>query len=179
MAIKFKLIKSIIEVIINEVMKMKKKKAGYYDFADLTAKNTCLLVTMGKKDGKVNVMALDWKTIGELWSYPICTVAVDPSRYTFSLLNDLPEFTLNVPSPEISSAISIAGSYSGRNTDKIKKAGLKLIESKNISVPMLEEAMISYECKVIHTAESGNICSHRLFFGEILAVYADETLKNR
>ena len=156
---------------------MKKKKVGYYDFADITTKNTCLLVTMGKKDKKVNMMALDWKSIGELWSYPICTVAVAPSRYSFSLLNDLAEFTLNVPSPEISSAVSIAGSYSGRDTNKIEKAGLTLNESKNISVPMIEEAMISYECKVIHTAESGNICSHRLFFGEILAVYADENLK--
>ena len=72
--------------------------------------------------------------------------------------------------------MNIAGSYSGRDTDKIAQAGLKLTPSKHISVPMIEQAQICYECKVIHTAESGAICSHRLFFGKILAAYADETL---
>ena len=155
---------------------MKKVEIGYYDLADITAKKDCLLVSKNKKDGKVNVMALAWKSIGELWGYPICTVAVAPSRYTYSLLNDLNEFTLNVPSPQIQSAVMTAGSSSGRNTDKIKEASLTLIDSKNISVPMIDEAMISYECTIIHTAESGKICSHRLYFGKILAAYADESL---
>ncbi|MHA2013801.1 MAG: flavin reductase, partial [Candidatus Helarchaeota archaeon] len=65
-------------------------------------------------------------------------------------------------------------SSSGRDSDKIKQSGVNLTPSKNISVPYIEEAMISYECKVIHTAESGNICSHRLFFGKILAAYIDD-----
>ena len=153
---------------------MKKIKIDPYQLADITVSTSCLLVSKGQ--GKVNMMALDWKTIGELWMYPICTIAVAPSRYTFSLLNETPEFTLNVPSPQISSAVSIAGSSSGRIIDKIAKAGLTLTPSKNISVPMIEEAMINYECKIIHTAESGSICSHRLYFGEILAAYADESL---
>ncbi|MHA1253444.1 MAG: hypothetical protein ACTSRP_25945 [Candidatus Helarchaeota archaeon] len=102
---------------------MKKIKIDPYDFADITAKKDCILVSKGK-DGKVNIMALAWKSIGELWGYPICTIAVAPSRYTYTLLNEVPEFTLNVPSPEIENAVSIAGSYSGRNTDKVKKAGI-------------------------------------------------------
>ena len=156
---------------------MKKVEIGPYDLANITVKEDCLLVSKSKD--KVNVMALAWKSIGELWGYPICTVAVAPSRYTFTLLNDLQEFTLNVPAPEISSAVSTAGSYSGRNTDKIAKAGLTLTPSKHISVPMIEEAQICYECKIILTAESGNICSHRLYFGEILAAYADESLLSK
>ncbi|MFX1296695.1 MAG: flavin reductase family protein [Promethearchaeota archaeon] len=153
---------------------MKKVEITPYQLADVTVSTSTLLVSKGQ--GKVNVMALDWKTIGELWMYPICTIAVAPSRFTFTLLNENPEFTLNIPSPEISSAISIAGSYSGRDINKIMKAGLTLTPSKHISVPMIEEAMINYECKIIHTAESGSICSHKLFFGEILRVIADEML---
>jgi flavin reductase (DIM6/NTAB) family NADH-FMN oxidoreductase RutF len=154
---------------------MKKVKITPYQLAETTVSSSTLLVSKGQ--GKVNVMALDWKTIGELWMRPVCTIAVARSRYTFSLLNETPEFTLNVPSPEISSAVSVAGSASGRTTDKIAQAGLSLSPSKHISVPMIEEAMISYECKIIHTAESGDACStHQLFFGEILAAYADEAL---
>lgn len=154
---------------------MKKVMIRPYDLADITIKEDCLLVSMADNNS-ANVMALAWKSIGELWGYPICTVAVAPSRYTFSLLNKIQEFTLNVPSPDIVSAISGAGSCSGRNTNKIEKLGLTLTPSKHISVPMIEEAQICYECKVIHTAESGAICSHRLYFGEILAAYAAESL---
>lgn len=153
---------------------MTKIEIGPYQLAEITISTDALLVSKSKQ--KVNVMALAWKSIGELWGYPICTVAVAPSRYTFSLLNDVKEFTLNVPSPQITEAVDIAGSYSGRDTDKISKAGLKLIPSKHITVPMIEQALICYECKVIHTAESGTICSHRLFFGEILAAYAEDSL---
>jgi len=152
---------------------MTKKEIDPYDFADITIKKDCLLVSRSNS-GKINMMALAWKSIGELWGFPICTVAVAPSRYTYSLLNEVHEFTLNVPSPDIESIVFMAGSSSGRDSDKIKQSGVNLTPSKNISVPYIEEAMISYECKVIHTAESGNICSHRLFFGKILAAYIDD-----
>lgn len=153
---------------------MTKIEIGPYQLAEITISTDALLVSRSKQ--KINVMALAWKSIGELWGYPICTVAVAPSRYTFELLNNVKEFTLNIPSPQIAEAVNIAGSYSGRDTDKIALAGLKLTPSKHITVPMIEQALICYECKVIHTAESGAICSHRLFFGEILAAYADATL---
>ena len=145
-----------------------------YTLTDITLSRTSLLVTRGKE--KVNMMALDWKSIGNLWGDPICTVAVAPSRYSFELLNKCRQFTLNVPSDEMNDAVEIAGGYSGRTMDKIKKAGLTLSEPRSgIQVPGIEEAIITYECKVIHTAPSGT-CSHVVFFGEIYEAYADENL---
>lgn len=154
---------------------MKKVNIDPYQLANITVSNSCLLVSQDK-DKKANMMALDWKTIGNLWGDPVCVIAVAPSRYTFSLLEEVQEFTLNVPSPQIRNAITIAGGFSGRHMDKIAKAELTLEPAKSISVPVIAEAMINYECKIIHSAESGSICSHRLYFGEILEAYADETL---
>ena len=154
---------------------MKKVNIDPFQLADITISKTALLVTQSK-EGKANMMALDWKTIGNLWGDPICVIAVAPSRYSFSLLGEIKEFSLNVPSAKIQSAISIAGSYSGRSTNKIAMAGLTLEPARNIDVPVIAEAIINYECKVIHEAESGSICSHRLFFGEIMEAYADESL---
>ena len=153
----------------------KKVKISPYQLSEVTLSKTSLLMTMSK-DNKPNVMALDWKTIGQLWMDPVCVIAVDPSRYSYSLLEEVGEFSLNVPSNAIRSAVSIAGSYSGRDTDKIAKAGLKLDDAKIISVPVLADALINYECKVIYKAESSPICSHRLYFGEILEAYANESL---
>ena len=154
---------------------MKKIDINPYQLANITLSKDLLLVTLSK-DKKPNMMALAWKTIGELWGDPVCVVAVAPSRYSFSLLEQLKEFTLNVPSPEIQSAVSIAGTASGRHVDKIAEAKLTLEPARRVSVPVIKEAMINYECKIIHEAESSPICSHRLYFGEILEAYADESL---
>jgi flavin reductase (DIM6/NTAB) family NADH-FMN oxidoreductase RutF len=135
-------------------------------------KRDALLVTMGK-DGKPNVMALAWKTIGELWHYPVLTVAVSPSRYSFKLITEgVREFTVNIPSDKINHAIDIAGSYSGRNTDKFKQANLEIIPGKRVRVPTIKDSALSYECKIIHETDSGSNAAHHLFVGEIVAAYA-------
>lgn len=143
-----------------------------YDNIEEFFKSDALLVTMGKY-GKPNVMALGWKTIGELWHYSVLTVAVAPSRYSFELLTKgVREFTVNIPSNKISHAMDIAGSYSGRDTDKFKEAGIETIPGKRVKVPTIKDSMLSYECKIIHETDSGSNASHHLFVGEILASYA-------
>ena len=100
---------------------------GPLEYSDYFFKTTGLLVSMDK-NGKTNMMALDWKTIGDLWYHPIITIAVAYNRYTYELLTEsLNEFTVNIPSNKTKHAIDIGGSYSGRTTDKIKQAGLTMI----------------------------------------------------
>ncbi|MBD3194857.1 MAG: hypothetical protein GF317_07375 [Candidatus Lokiarchaeota archaeon] len=109
-------------------------------------------------DGKINVMALDWKTIGELWHIPVITAAVAPSRYSFSLLTDgIKEFTINIPSPKINSAIIIVGSKSGRNTDKFRDANLEPIKGDQTKVPTIKDSLLSYECKIVHETKSTDL----------------------
>ncbi|MGV9172663.1 MAG: flavin reductase family protein, partial [Promethearchaeia archaeon] len=134
-----------------------RKQISEYDYIDLFFKQDALLVSMDKED-IANVMTLAWKTIGELWHLPIISVAVAPSRYTFKLLTEgAPEFTLNIPSEKISHAISIAGMTSGRNTDKFKKADLETIPGDKTKVPTIRDSLLSYECKIVHSCESGNM----------------------
>ncbi|MFO7797829.1 MAG: flavin reductase family protein [Promethearchaeati archaeon] len=147
-----------------------------YDYIEHFFSHTGLLVSMGK-DGQKNVMALDWKSIGELWHIPVITIAVAPSRYSFKLLTEgIRAFTLNIPSSKISDAIMIAGSSSGRNTDKFKKANLSIIEGKSIQVPTLQDSLLSYECEIVHETKSGNMAPHHLFFGKIIKSYASKEI---
>ena len=139
-------------------------------------KTTGLLVSIDDK-GKANMMALDWKTIGDLWYHPIITIAVAYNRYTYELLDKYTdEFTLNMPTSKINHAIDIAGSYSGRNIDKIKKANLKMIPGKKITVPTIKDCLLSYECKILGSSKTEFKKSHHLFFGEILVAYASKEL---
>jgi flavin reductase (DIM6/NTAB) family NADH-FMN oxidoreductase RutF len=143
-----------------------------YEHTEKFFRRASLLVTMGK-EGKPNVMSVLWRSIGQLWMYPVITVAVSPSRYSFELLTKgIKEFTLNVPSNKISNAIDICGEYSGRDTDKFKLANLSIIPGKKVKVPTIKDSLLSYECKIIHETDSGNIEPHHLFFGEILAAFA-------
>jgi flavin reductase (DIM6/NTAB) family NADH-FMN oxidoreductase RutF len=147
-----------------------------YEFSDHFFRQTGLLVTKNK-EGETNVMALDWKTIGELWHIPIITIAVAPSRYSFQYLTKgIREFTVNIPSPEIEDAIMITGSSSGRSTDKFKKAGLERIKGEEVKVPTLKDSLLSYECEIVHETQSGNMAPHHLFFGKILKAYAHKSI---
>jgi len=60
-----------------------------------------LLLNSIGADGKPNVMTIGWMTGGVIWSKPILIVLVRPSRYTFSLLEQIGEFTVNVLPPEL------------------------------------------------------------------------------
>ncbi|MFX1406997.1 MAG: flavin reductase family protein [Promethearchaeota archaeon] len=153
-------------------MSENRKEIGPYDYMNYFMSKAALLVSMDHQ-GTANVMALLWKTIGELWMRPIITVAVSPSRYTFELLTTgINEFTINIPSKKIENAIEITGSYSGRNVDKFKKIGLITIDGKRTKIPTIKDCILNYECKIIHSCKSGSMASHHLFFGEILTAFA-------
>jgi flavin reductase (DIM6/NTAB) family NADH-FMN oxidoreductase RutF len=153
-----------------------RKEINPYEYVEHFFSQTGLLVSMGKNSEK-NVMALDWKTLGELWHIPVITVAVAPSRYSFKLLTEgIREFTVNIPSSNISDAIMVAGSSSGRNTDKFQEANLNAIDGKNTKVPTIQDCLLSYECEIVYETKSGNMAPHHLFFGKILKAYASKDI---
>ncbi|MFX1498184.1 MAG: flavin reductase family protein [Promethearchaeota archaeon] len=157
--------------IVKMIMLLNRFEIGPYEHMNEFMSKAALLVT-ADKEGNPNVMALLWKTIGELWGIPVITVAVSPSRYTFKLLMEgLNEFTVNIPSHKIENAINITGSYSGRNINKFKKAGLEIIAGNKVKVPTIKDCILNYECKIVHSCKSGSMASHHLFFGRIIVAY--------
>ena len=102
-------------------------------------------------DGKVNPMTIGWGTLGLQWGKPIFIAFVRESRYTKELLDKNPEFTVNVPYGEYDKSIlSICGTRSGRDMDKVKELGLTLEEPQTISVPGIRQLPLTLECKVIY-----------------------------
>jgi flavin reductase (DIM6/NTAB) family NADH-FMN oxidoreductase RutF len=146
-----------------------------------------LLVTKGK-DNKANVMTIGWGTIGCIWGKTIFIVLVRPSRHTYSRLEQIDEFTVNVPSKDFAKAALHCGTVSGRDHDKFKEMNLSETTSTAVQVPIIEECHINYECRTLHKndliPEMLDIDAkeqfypeddfHRVYFGEILATYADE-----
>ena len=146
-----------------------------------------LLVTMGA-DAKANVMTIGWGTMGSIWARPLFIVLVRPSRHTYSQLEQVGDFTVNVPPRELAAAVSHCGTVSGRDHDKFQEMQLTPIPSREVRAPVIKECVVHYECRTLHRNDvapealvqavrgeaypKGDF--HRIYFGEIVAAYADE-----
>ena len=130
-----------------------------------------LLVSKGRS-GPPNIMTIGWWQLGTLWSKPVLTVPVREERYTYGLMNEGPEFTVNFPPDSLEDVVMMCGTLSGRDTDKWKKGPLTPEAAKAVSVPVIAECAVRYECRTIHTAEASPVSNHRLYYGEILRVTA-------
>lgn len=145
-----------------------------------------LLLVSCDANGKPNAMAIGWGTIGIIWGKPIFAVLVRPSRYTHGLIEVTGDFTVNVPTAELSDAVMFCGTVSGKDHDKFKEKGLTAVHSNDVKSPIIDECIIHYECKVVHknyvlkenifddgvlsAYRSGDF--HTIYYGEILGTYA-------
>lgn len=141
------------------------------------------LVTAGA-DGKPNAMTIGWGMIGVIWSKPIFTVLVRPSRYTYKLLEESDSFTVCVPSRALHEAVNLCGTRSGRDCDKFQECDLTILPSTRVTAPGIAGCPVVYECQIVHTNDvipanlTGKIQAraypggnfHRIYYGEILSV---------
>jgi len=175
---------------------MAKVRVRYTDYFAQTIQRMredgLLLATQGA-DGRPNIMTIGWGTMGAIWSRPIFIVMVRPSRYTYSRLEEISDFTVNVPPRELAAAASHCGTVSGRDHDKFKEMLLTAAPSREVRAPIVQECVVHYECRTVHRNDvlpdalaqavrdeaypGGNF--HRIYFGEIVAAYADEDAEFR
>lgn len=151
-----------------------------------------LLVTSGV-DGRPNVMTIGWGTIGSIWSRPVFIVLVRPSRYSYTRLEEAGDFTVNVPPPELAEAAAYCGTVSGREHDKFLEKSLTPVPARQVRPPIIRECLVHYECRTLHRNDlvpdalaqavveqfyaQGDF--HRVYFGEIVAAYADQDAARR
>lgn len=129
-----------------------KQEIKVFEYANeiLGALKSGILLTT-KAEDKVNSMAISWGTLGIEWGKEIFTVFVREHRFTRSMLDCNPEFTINVPYGDFNKKIiGYCGTKSGRNVDKIKDLNLTLVESDEISVPGIKELPLTLECRVLY-----------------------------
>jgi flavin reductase (DIM6/NTAB) family NADH-FMN oxidoreductase RutF len=177
-------------------MRMAKVRVRYTEYFAQTIQRMreegLLLATQGV-NGKPNVMTIGWGTMGAIWSRPIFIVMVRPSRYTYSRLEEVSDFTVNVLPPELAGAASHCGTVSGRDHDKFQETHLTAAPSREVRAPIVQECILHYECRTVHRNDvapdalaqavrdqaypEGNF--HRIYFGEIVAAYADEDAESR
>ncbi|RPJ43763.1 MAG: flavin reductase family protein, partial [Chloroflexi bacterium] len=82
-----------------------------------------------------NAMTISWGSLGVMWARPIIQVVVRPQRYTYEFIEKYDTFTVCAFPKEYHQALSLLGTKSGREMDKIAKAGLTPIPATCVAAP--------------------------------------------
>ena len=132
---------------------------------------------------KSNMMTASWGLTGELWFRDVAVCFIRPQRYTLEFVEQNDTFALSFFGTGEKQALSLCGSKSGREVDKIKETGLTPVYSDG--TVYYEQAKLVLICKRIAVSEvtPQNILDktvlercypekdyHKVFVGEIVKV---------
>lgn len=112
--------------------------------------NPGIILATGDNKTNKNIMTIGWLQLGFIWKDPVVTILVRPSRYSYKLLQEHDEFTLNVMPDTFVKEIAFCGVKSGAYCDKFKETGLKIASTKKIFSVALKDAEIILECKRLY-----------------------------
>ena len=110
-----------------------------------------MLVTAGKPES-FNTMTASWGGFGSLWSRLVCFAFIRPQRYTHRFMENADFFTLSFFEEQYRDVLTLCGTKSGRNVDKVAKTGLTPVFNDHNAVYFLE-ARIVLLCRKIYAQD--------------------------
>ena len=110
-------------------------------------RNGWFLISAGNKE-EYNTMTANWGTIGHLWHESVAIVFVRPQRYTYKFTEENDYMTLTFFPREYHEALTILGTKSGRDCDKVAESKLTPIEVDGTVT--FEEASYVLVCKKLY-----------------------------
>ncbi len=138
------------------------------------------LVTCVGKEDRPNIITISlackmWGQPCQKSETPLFMIAVHPARHSHRLIEETGDFVVNLPTASLVEQVEYCGTRSGRKFDKFKETKLTPLPAKCVKSPLIDECVINIECKVDRklTISRG---TYTLFFGEALAVHADDGL---
>lgn len=136
-----------------------------------------------KSGEKINTMTISCGSLGSLWMKPMFTVMVRCSRYTHELIENAESFAVNFPlNEQLKNELTICGTQSGRNMNKIKECKLSLKDGNLSNTMIIDECDLCLECKIVYKqlVDENALCKeikssiypnndyHVFYFGEII-----------
>lgn len=134
-----------------------------------------VLVITKNDEGRVNLMTVAWICIASD-EPPMFLLGIDGDAYTLELIRKNREFVVAYPSEGMAYATLYAGTAHGNQEDKGTLSGLKFVTGTIVDVPILEDAVANFECRLIEITRPGN-CP--IVLGEIVFSHenSDESVK--
>ncbi len=147
--------------------------------------NKWFLLTSGDLETQhFNTMTVAWGFLGIMWNKPVAAVVVRPGRYTIEFIEKYEHFTLSAFDRQYRDDLTLLGTKSGRDGDKISETKLNPTPSVIVPSPSFKEAELIIECKKIYWDDfkpehfldpliDKNYPKkdyHRIYFGETLKI---------
>lgn len=129
-----------------------------------------VLVSCGSSTGQSNLITVAWT--GTICSDPaMLYISVRPERYSYPIIKENMEFTLNLTTEAMARATDRCGVTSGRDHDKWRENGLTPRPGIKVNCPYVDESPLCIECRVRSIIPLG---SHHMFIAEVVNVLADD-----
>ena len=120
--------------------------------------------------GGYNLITLEWFMRTSIQP-PMFAISVGHNRFSHDCLQENRYFNLVFPSVEMKPLCALAGSSSGRDTDKLAQGEVNTIIGKLHKLPVPTDAVAVFECEVTSQVRSGD---HTIFVGEVRYSWAGE-----
>ena len=131
-----------------------------------------VLVTCKNNLGKTNVLTIGWcSTV--CTKPPMIGISIRPERLSYEYIKETMEFTVNLPSSNLTKAVDYCGVKSGNQVNKIKEMGFTLGEDEVFTTPYIKECPVNIQCKVKQIIPLG---THDLFIGEVVGSLVNQNL---
>ena len=82
------------------------------------------MLIAAEKDGRCNAMTASWGGLGVMWRRNVAFTVIRPQRFTKEFVDSADTYSLNFFPSGNEKMLNYMGSASGRDEDKIAKAGL-------------------------------------------------------
>lgn len=140
-----------------------------------------MLITAGNGE-HLNTMTASWGGMGVLWNLPVATIYIRPQRYTLEFVEQTDYFTLSFLGEDYRRQLSLCGTKSGREIDKVKECGFTVATGTG-ETPYFEEAELVLVCRKLYRQKLEPACFtdetligknypqrdfHHMFIGEIV-----------
>lgn len=96
-----------------------------------------------------NTMTASWGGLGYLWNRPVAYIFIRPQRHTYSFVEQADYFSLCFFEDKYREILNYCGSVSGRDFDKAKETGLKVLNYNDQAV-YYEQARLVLICRKLY-----------------------------
>ena len=136
----------------------------------LTSPNSVSVVCTEKPDGSTNLATVSW------WMYlsfhpNMIAYAMAKTSYSGEMARKNKKVILTIPGAEIAEAVLGCGSTTGRDTDKIAKFGIEMVNVDGSSIQIPKHSRVAIVCNLKEYHEVGD---HYLYICDVEQVYGNE-----
>ena len=127
-------------------------------------------IVTARSGTRENAMAVAWNSPLSFVP-PLFGVSISPQRFTHQLILESREFGVCFLTLDKAEKIAAIGGSKGGEIDKFETFHLAKEKAVKTSVPLLRDAYLSYECKLVADHTYGD---HHWFVGQVVAVHIEE-----